>query len=312
MSIWNLLRAVVRLGLAAAAALVGQHDTPHTWTGEPIRVELTDGRTLLARVDARTEETVLWLRSGTEKAAIVQPIAWEQVQRVALPGAPQGESVEPALFRQQVLQWRARQQASAADPQPQLRVIRSPLAHRPLTTGREEYTPTGHDAAAPEALATAEPDRICWVEVTAEPSNWDADVSADGLLLQLRPMTSRQTAAAVRGLIEVKLIGYRVHLLGGAKPPETIDRWTVPVQSGHFDGYAYTFRLPYRRGFPEADTRWAPYGAVHVRLSVPGQGVFEATDSMLRIRAASPLRDRLETSTGRRFASWEHVAAAPD
>jgi hypothetical protein len=56
---------------------------------------------------------------------------------------------------------------------------------------------------------------------------------------------------------------------------------------------------------PEFDLDWIGVGLVHVRLVVPGDGVFEDSLDGLRIRPYAPLRDRLEMNTGRRFLPTE-------
>jgi hypothetical protein len=40
---------------------------------------------------------------------------------------------------------------------------------------------------------------------------------------------------------------------------------------------------------------------------VPGQGTFETTESLLRIRPYSAVRDQLQLSTGRRFFPRERT-----
>jgi len=67
------------------------------------------------------------------------------------------------------------------------------------------------------------------------------------------------------------------------------------------------YRLPFQAVHPEFDTDWAAHGLVHVRLTVPGHGVFEASQEVVRIRAFSPIRDELEMSTGRRFFPIERT-----
>jgi hypothetical protein len=84
-----------------------------------------------------------------------------------------------------------------------------------------------------------------------------------------------------------------------------LGHWERPVDPGDFGPGGAVYRLPFQEVHPELDTSMAPRGAVHARLSVPGQGTFEATSSMVRIRPYSAIRDALQRETGFRFFPQE-------
>lgn len=65
------------------------------------------------------------------------------------------------------------------------------------------------------------------------------------------------------------------------------------------------FLLPLPRPLPEHDPRTGAIGSLHVRLAVPGQGVFEATRPGVLLKHISPLRDRVLMQTGSRFFATE-------
>ncbi|MFH1923324.1 MAG: hypothetical protein ABIP48_25965, partial [Planctomycetota bacterium] len=67
------------------------------------------------------------------------------------------------------------------------------------------------------------------------------------------------------------------------------------------------YRFPFQAVHPEFDLELAPYAAVHARLSVPGEGVFEATESDVRVRPYSATRDHLQYTTGQRFFPLERT-----
>ena len=75
--------------------------------------------------------------------------------------------------------------------------------------------------------------------------------------------------------------------------PVTATRPSAPIQ------------LAFQAAHPEHDTTWAPHAIVHVKLVVPGQGVFQDTLDGVRVRQFAPTRDLLERQTGRRFFTVE-------
>ncbi len=66
-------------------------------------------------------------------------------------------------------------------------------------------------------------------------------------------------------------------------------------------------KLPFQAPQPDFDLRLGPYGLVHARLSLPGNGSFEASQGMLRIRPYSAVRDQQQQLNGERFFDVESV-----
>ncbi len=67
------------------------------------------------------------------------------------------------------------------------------------------------------------------------------------------------------------------------------------------------FKLPFQAVHPEFDLNYGPWGVVHAKLSVPGNGAFETSASMVRIRPYSAVRDESQQITGQRFFDVERV-----
>jgi hypothetical protein len=95
--------------------------------------------------------------------------------------------------------------------------------------------------------------------------------------------------------------------LSGGDTLERVERWTRAINVDDFGRGNACLKLQFGAVHPEFDLDWIGVGLVHVRLVVPGDGVFEDSVDGLRIRPYAPLRDRLEMNTGRRFVRTERV-----
>ena len=60
-------------------------------------------------------------------------------------------------------------------------------------------------------------------------------------------------------------------------------------------------KLPFQGTHPEFDREIDPFGVVHVRMTIAGHGVFEASSAMVRLRPYSSPRDNQQQLRGRRF-----------
>ena len=109
----------------------------------------------------------------------------------------------------------------------------------------------------------------------------------------------------VNGSLEVELIGRSTGAAIPSQPFSRLAYWSQPVRVADFGVNGAVYRLPFQGTHPEYDTNVASRGAVVARLSVPGQGTFQATASTVRIRPYSPVRDQLQQATGRRFFDVE-------
>ena len=90
-------------------------------------------------------------------------------------------------------------------------------------------------------------------------------------------------------------------LLANADQFPELARWTQVVAAGDFTDGVAAYRLPFQALHPDFNVDLGSLGLVHARLSVPGQGVFEATTGATPIRQFNPVRDRLQQQVGQRF-----------
>lgn len=272
--------AVVLMLLGFAGAANGADAVPVV-----LNVTVVSGRLFVGQLDPRTDEQKLWLRFERGRASIQRPIDWTEV-------------LEIRLGDEQLTRDRVRQLTGSAEAE---RAVAAPSkAERPPA---QEVIPP-----ADSALKTAEPKelhpaQIRALSLQATPVNWDADVELDGLAVVIFPLDTNGDPAPVTGSLEVWLIGEMPPGYRGALNPQ-LGRWMVQVRPADFSSRGGVFTLPYQAAHPEFNSELGPFGAVHARLTVPGQGTFETTVTT-RIRPSSGFRDRLQQSAGTRFLPGE-------
>jgi len=264
--------------------------------GEEISVELSSGRTFRARLDARTDARQLWLRWQQESAVVLRPIRWDRVVRARV--AEQELSGES--LREVVSRWQQQQPAGAPHAATEKRLP----DQRPLPSAGWA---SAESIAAWQQRPQAPP--VHCLAVDAVVANWDADVEADGLLLYVCPLDAHGQLVPARGTLSVELTGLRIGVVKRAQPFGRLGHWTRQVRREDFGPRGAVLRLPFQSVHPDFDLEYGSHGAVHARLSVPGQGTFETTASTVRIRRYSAIRDQLQQVTGRRFFPHEHTAA---
>jgi hypothetical protein len=136
-------------------------------------------------------------------------------------------------------------------------------------------------------------------------ANWDADVEVDGLLLDVYPRDAEGRTVPVAATLQVELTGERTGIVRRPRPFVRLGRWTKLIRPDMVSSNGARFRLPFLASHPQWETDLASFGLVHVRLNVPGHGVFEASDATVRIRPYGLMRDRLQEHSGRRFFAPE-------
>lgn len=250
-----------------------------------VTVELASGRSFTATVDARTDRSTLWLRHSLESGYLLRPIDWGRVVRVEL----DGEAISGEQLR------RSASEMVGAPPDGE-------------SPGASEIVLGPAPKERPLALPRTPPvTEVRSLAVEARLGNWDADVGVDGLIIDIYPCDLQGATVPVFGTLEVDLIAERVGVVKRPDPFCRLGRWTQQVRPDDFGPCGARYRLPFQAVHPEFDLRWAAHGTVHVRLSVAGSGVFEQTESTVRIRPYSAVRDRLEQTTGRRFFDLERT-----
>ncbi len=243
-----------------------------------LTVRLASGRDFTASVDARTDE-MLWLRFSSGGGHILRPIAWERVVAAQL----DGQDVEMKELRG--LCARVKSDAPAKEILPPAVVV----------------------ANAPPPLVVP---AIASIRIDAWLANWDADVETDGICVQLQPRDENGDLVAVSGTGEVELFAARQRKYheapqSGGWMTELVQRWTERVDAPQIGPSGILWRLPFAAVHPEFSSGVDDWGLVHVRLVVPGSGVFEQSLDGVRLRNWSPVRDGTFRQDGRRFFSTE-------
>jgi hypothetical protein len=277
---------VAVLMLAPLPAAFGQEQPA---SSPKLTVELTSGRRFTGHVDLKTNDQHLVLRFTRGSASLKRPIEWGRIVSAAVDGQPiAGEMLRSAMEEMKSQEPEAgSQEPGARDREPEIR--------------------EGEPPAEPELPMT-----VASVTFDARLANWDGDVETDGLILDILPLSEDGYLLPARGTVEVELFApqHRVfhHApLSGGDTLERVERWTQAIGVENFTTSGARIKLPFGAVHPEFDWDWTPVGLVHVRLVVPGDGVFEDSLDGLRIRPYAPNRDRYEMNRGRRFVPTERV-----
>ena len=267
-------------------------------------VNLASGRQFEGDVSERSDNTRLWLSFRSSSAELLRPIAWSHI-------------VSAELGEEQLTGLELRE-----------RLLSSPTAHfaqnESEQDGQEapEIIPTPNalpnESMADEALdllfsnARHAGDRVAAVQFDAQLANWDGDVEADGLIVHVIPVNHFGHVVPASGHVEVELHAQRriafhegPHKRG--RRVERIGRWVKQVTPHCVDATGCWFKLPFQADHPEFDPALGTSGIVHVKLVVPGDGVFESSIDGVRVRPFAPLRDDLQQVEGRRFLANERT-----
>ncbi|HEX4131865.1 MAG TPA: hypothetical protein VHZ24_17665 [Pirellulales bacterium] len=242
-----------------------------------LSVELASGRTFTGELDTRTDGARLWLRSTRRGISVHRPIAWSAIRTATL-----GEET----ITIDALRARADSIKNEAPP----------ATRRAAPTPRSE--PSQDETRVPP---------VANLHVEASIANWDNDVETDGIMLTVLPLDAWGGGTVAEGTVEVELIVDAPGTLGTLRTFPIISRWTVALASDALGPNGYVYRLPYQAYHPEFNVLIGQYGLVHCRLSVPGQGTFDASASAVTMRPFSPMRDRQQSFNNQRFFSDERT-----
>jgi len=267
-----------------------------------VTVEVASGRIFSGVVDPRSDDERLWLATRAGGIVTRRPIRWERIGRAEAEDGP----LRVEDLRDRVVA-RAADRATPSDE----------TVPRVVVRGSHGVAGTFRPVAAQAGAARADEPRhgeprppVALLQIDARAANWDGDVEADGLIVRIRPQDGSGRVVSVHGTVEFTLVGWRSDRVTSGPRPLRLGRWTCPIEPSEPGASAIECRLPFPSVHPEFDLRWAPYAALHARLNVPGQGVFESTQTDVRIRPYSAFRDRLVESSGRRFFQPEGTSAA--
>ncbi|MCE9524804.1 MAG: hypothetical protein K8R36_01970 [Planctomycetales bacterium] len=242
-----------------------------------LTVRLASGRHFTAQVDAKTDD-LLWLRFSKGGGNLLRPIAWDRVIAAEL----DGKKVELQLLRDV-----CKDLKSAAPPKEALPVV------------AEAIPP------APAPLVTS-------IRIDAWLANWDADVETDGICVMLQPLDENGQLVPVSGTAVVELFAAQRRKFNeapqsGGWMTELMQRWSETFQPEQIGTNGIQLRLPFAALHPEFDSGVDNFGLVHVRLVVPGSGVFEQSLDGVKLRNWSPVRSGMFLQNGQRFFSTERT-----
>jgi hypothetical protein len=291
----SLLRvAVIALACTGVCAGTEMANSKASRPNPLVTVQLTGGRLLSGEIDSQTDEAGLLLRwSNGNAGEIRSAIPWDRVVRAEIDGL----IVRGSDLRDTVAAIRR------THPKPPVASQDASIMRSPRAQHVPPEPPRG-DSISPPAPDT----RIRSLAIEAALANWDSGAEVDGLILFVAPLDASGNLTPVRATIEVELTALRITAERALGIPDRIARWTQTISPEDFGPRGAVCRLPFQGVHPAFDGRFKVRGALHVRLSVPGQGVLEATED-LRIRPYSAFRDYLEQATGRRYLPEEHAGS---
>ena len=242
---------------------------------ERVVVRLASGRQFDAEVSPRTDEQRLWLSFRSRSAELLRPIAWDRIESAQFGGESfSGEALRDRLLSTPI---------SLQDDEAEAQLDAQPAEEIPAPAGQREGNIADQvldtlfsNSAVPVPIAAVP---VATVRFDAYLANWDRDVEADGLIVHAMPLDAYGHVIPARGNLQVELFAARriafndgPHKRG--RRIEPIGRWTkqVPPHAIATDGI--WFKLPFQAAHPEFNTDLGSHGLVHVRLVVPGAGVF--------------------------------------
>ena len=305
----------------AAVTLIGLSSVQRIAAAETVSVTLASGRHFTAQIDSRTDEQHLWLRFGERSVKLLRPIRWDRIRaaehKEQILTAEELKTLATSIDHATSLQTRVAEQDSFFDKTQQ------GSSHERLANWVHDIQATraaAGDAASVDTMtmadvarwAVASENRVHSVQFDAWLSNWDGDVEADGLILNIIPLDNHGGIVAVDATVTVELfapVASKFHEAphDRGQSVREIARWTELVSAGEIGPAGAQLRFPFQTMHPEFDSRVGNHGLVHLRLAVAGHGVFEHSLDGIRIQPFAPLRDHLERSVGQRFLPTERT-----
>jgi hypothetical protein len=261
----------------------------------PVIVETVSGRVFSGQFDVRTNREALVLRTGTRNVTIVRPIDWKYVVRIRLDGKP--------LTGGEVLQefesngWPRLNQDLPEPPPNSPKPVRLP-APSDEPSDEEPVSETNDVEPLPPVSS---------LHIEASVARWSSGADSDGVLLRVFPLDVEGNIVPVSGMLEVDLIGQQEATQTRGNPFPQLARWGQPVDAEDVGANGATYRLPFQAWSPDVNLQFGSSGSVHARLSVAGQGVFDDTATMVRLRPYNSTRDRLQMFRGSRFFPQERT-----
>ncbi|HXT59097.1 MAG TPA: hypothetical protein VN699_10700 [Pirellulales bacterium] len=259
---------------------------------EQIAVRLASGRTFTGAVDDRTNSEQLWLRFDKGGVSILRPIPWPSI--AAARRGEQGLTADE--LRAAVAELRS--------TRPSQQAAREPISANAEGAEGDDHAQPDMDVpekARPTPAGVVAGELVRSIHVEASVSSWNSGVETDGLVLSVAPLDSQGCVFPAAGTLEVDLFGDHYGSPARGQNYRLLGHWVCRLDAEQVTPEGAWFRLPFQAISPDFRTDLSPYAVVHVRLTAPGHGTFDATTGTLRLRAYSGLRDRLQQAEGSRF-----------
>ncbi len=274
------------------AAIGGEGAAADTKSGTIIVTE-ADGVVRRGELSPTSDGQSLRLSNSRPGMTITRAVAWNRIAQVEVAGQVlSAEEARTIILRA----------VSELPPQRRRPGPAIPSDESPDNSASRRPSRVGDDSR--EHLRD-EP--IAWIAVEAAAAQWDSDVEYDGIRLSITAYDRAGRARPVDGTLQAELWGEDVGTPRRAERIGQIGSWQQRIRANDFRPEAAVVRLPFQAVHPEFERSLRPYGTLHVRLSVPGQGTFESSVEMIRLRPFSAARDRLQMATGRRFFEGETI-----
>ena len=299
---------VAHLMTATLAAAVSVEADERSAPSSPVIVTVTlvDDSTVTSVADAATDDQFLALRSSTPGILLRRFVPWQHIVRASV-----GEQVLTSDALKILLKKKKLDHGDSAWPDGNHSLTTTsnteadevPFAALPAVAPVTEY----------QRQANARGHRVATLEFTATAANWDSDVAFDGIQVVVRPLNAFGDVIPVDGYITLKLFGQKYFPVGSVRHHRQTDvfpaleKWSHKVRKREFGLRGAVYQFPYRRTNPELVDDLSSIGLTYASLSVPGQGVFRASDGITALRDFSPYREWHEQLTGTRFLPAENV-----
>lgn len=290
---------LTRLGIGLVVLLVLSTAGLRTHADDEIRVWVESGRDFSGYVDQRTDDNCLWLRLSATRIEVIRPITWERITGVD----HDGKRLSATELKQLASELKSPSPLEASRS-------RHIEGNRIVMTGRPEASTETSDHQSRASHPAAGPVRS--VDFDAQIANWDGDVEPDGLRVRIYPLDADGVVTPVNGTLSVELITPRRRDFsqvphGRGMSIDRIGRWSRSIRHKDLGASGIVLKLPFQATHPEFDSDVWNHGFIHLRLVVPGHGVFEDSVDGVRIRQFAPIRDQMQLSTGHRHFANERT-----
>lgn len=261
--------------------------------GAEVEVALASGRVFQGQLVASNSADRLAIEFGTESTSITRQLNYASLVSARLDGA------EISIDQLRLVAEKLR-----TNRPPVKKSIRIVLDNRAeVATQRAEEKVSLVERALPAP-------RLMQLVIDAHMASWNGSAESDGLLVYVQPINSRGELTSTSGRIDVTLWGLEYRDLqassfAAGQSIVPIGRWSRELQPSAWTTRGYAIRLPLGAIRPATSTKFKPLGTVVTKLVVPGDGQWEATTEVVRLRPWNPLRDVRELQSGTRLFPGE-------